>query len=65
VDVLGSGEQLPDAAGALPGRGAGVGVVGLDDHDVETGIGGLEVQRGGAADCSRPDDENRAHVSVL
>jgi hypothetical protein len=65
LDVLGPGEQLPDAAGALAGGGPAVGVVGLDDHDVEAGIGGLKVQGGGAADCSRPDDEDRAHVHVL
>ncbi len=61
-DVLGPGEQLPDPAGALAGRGLGVGRVGLDQHDVETGIGLGEVQRGRGPDDAAADDDDRPHL---
>ena len=61
-DVLRTGEQLPDTAGALPGGGLGVAVVGFDDNHLQAGLGLLQVQCGRAADRSCADDDNRAHV---
>ena len=64
-DVFGSGEQLPDSAGALARRGLGVGRVGLDQHDAESGVGLGEVQRGRTFRRSRRRSRRRCSRHLL